>query len=120
MLARYGQNSAVCLALMISFVSHPAAAKHACDTQSTKGDICLCELSDLHPTQASVGIEEVRLKAEKLKDQFEDRSERDLLKYLRKHNKEEPVVIGPNGSATHPQVTNGRAERHCSSRSVAL
>ena len=97
MLARYGQKSAVCLALMISFVSHPAAAKHACDTQSTKGDICLCELSDLHPTQASVGIEEVRIKAENLKDQFKGRSERDFLKYLRKHNKEEPVVIGPNG-----------------------
>jgi Lytic transglycolase len=26
----------------------------ASDAQSTKGDICLCKLSDLHPTQASV------------------------------------------------------------------
>jgi hypothetical protein len=100
MLASCGQNapSVLGVALMISFVTQSAAAKHACDTQSTKGDICLCELSDLHPTQVSVGIEEVRVKAEKLRDEFQRRSERDFLKYLRKHDKEEPVVIGPNGT----------------------
>jgi len=85
------------VALIISFVSQPTLAKDVCDAQSTKGDICLCKLSDLHPTQASVGMAEVRIKAEKLKDEIQRRSEHDFLKYLLKHNKEEPVVIGPGG-----------------------
>ena len=86
------------VALIISFVGQPALAKDLCDAQSTKGDICLCKLSDLHPTQASVGMAEVRIKAEKLKDEIQKRSEDDFLKYLRKHNKEEPVIIGPGGT----------------------
>jgi len=40
---------------------------------------------------------EVRIKAERLKDEIQQLSERDFLKYLRKHGKEEPVVIGPGG-----------------------
>jgi len=40
---------------------------------------------------------EVRIKAEKLKDEIQRRSERDFLNYLLKHNKEEPVIIGPGG-----------------------
>jgi hypothetical protein len=86
------------LALIIAFVSQPVLAKDVCDAQSTKGDICLCKLSDLHPTQASVGMAEVRIKAEKLKDVIQGRSEKDFLKYLLKHNKEEPVIIGPGGT----------------------
>ncbi len=86
------------LALIIAFVSQPVLAKDVCDAQSTKGDICLCKLSDLHPTQASVGMAEVRIKAEKLKDVIQARSEKDFLKYLLKHNKEEPVIIGPGGT----------------------
>ena len=78
-------------------VSQPALAKDVCDAQSTKGDICLCKLSDLRPTQASVGMAEVRIKAEKLKDEIQQRSEHDFLKYLLKHNKEEPVIVGPGG-----------------------
>ena len=85
------------VALIVSFVSQPALAKDLCDAQSTKGDICLCKLSDLHPTQASVGMAEVRIKAEKLKDEIHRQSEQDFLKYLAKHNKEEPVIIGPGG-----------------------
>jgi hypothetical protein len=85
------------VALIIAFVGQPALAKDVCDAQSTKGDICLCKLSDLHPTQASVGMAEVRIKAEKLKDEIQQRSEHDFLKYLLKHNKEEPVIIGPGG-----------------------
>ena len=70
------------VALIVSFVSQPALAKDVCDAQSTKGDICLCKLSDLHPTQASVGMAEVRIKAEKLKDEIHRQSEHDFLKYL--------------------------------------
>jgi hypothetical protein len=85
------------VALIASFVGQPALAKDGCDAQSTKGDICLCKLSDLHPTQASVGMVEVRIKAEKLNDEIQRRSQRDFLNYLLKHNKEEPVIIGPGG-----------------------
>jgi hypothetical protein len=59
-----------------------SSGKGCSDAQSTKGDICLCKLSDLHPTQASVGMTEVRIKADKLKDEIQKRSERDFLKYL--------------------------------------
>jgi hypothetical protein len=38
---------------------------------------------------------EVRIKAEKLKDEIQRRSESGFLKYLLRHNKEEPVIIGP-------------------------
>jgi len=85
------------VALIVSLVSQPALAKDVCDAQSTKGDICLCKLSDLHPTQASVGMAEVRIKAGKLKDEIQRQSEHDFLKYLVKHNKEEPVIVGPGG-----------------------
>jgi hypothetical protein len=40
---------------------------------------------------------EVRIKAEKLKKEIQRRSERDFLKYLLKHNKEEPIIIGTGG-----------------------
>jgi hypothetical protein len=83
--------------LNIAFVSWPALAKDACDAQSKTGDVCLCKLSELHPTQASVGMAEVRFKAEKLKDKIQRRSGRDILSYLLKHNKLEPIVIGPGG-----------------------
>ena len=83
--------------LIISVVGQSALAKAVCDAQSTKGDICLCKLSDLHPTQASVGMAEVRIKAEKLNDKIQGRSEKDFLKYLLRHDKAEPVIIGPGG-----------------------
>jgi hypothetical protein len=87
----------LCVALIISFVSQAGLAKDVCNAQSTKGDICLCKLTDLHPTQTSVGLAEVRIKAEKLKDEIQRRSQQEFLKYLLKHNKEEPVIIGPGG-----------------------
>jgi hypothetical protein len=84
-------------ALITFFVNQSALAKEVCDAQSMKGDFCLCALSDLHPTQTSVGMAEVRIKAEKLKDELQRRGERNFLKYLLKHDKEEPVIIGPGG-----------------------
>jgi hypothetical protein len=84
--------------LIIFSLGQPALAKDIqCDEQSKKGETCLCNISDLHPTQASVGMAEVRIKAEKLKGEIQRRSESDFLTYLRKHNKEEPVTIGPHG-----------------------
>jgi hypothetical protein len=86
------------VAILISSLYQPTLAKDIyCDEQSKKGDICICKISDLHPTQGSVGMAEVRIKAEKLKSEFQRRSESDFLNYLRKHNKEEPVTIGPQG-----------------------
>jgi hypothetical protein len=58
--------------LIVLLVSPPALAENVCGAQSAKGDICLCKLSDLHPTQASVGMTEVQTKAEKLKDEIEE------------------------------------------------
>jgi len=84
-------------ALIAFFVSQSVLAKEVCDAQSMKGDVCLCELSDLHPTQTSVGMAEVRIKAEKLRDELQRRGEPNFLKYLLKHDKEEPVIIGPDG-----------------------
>ncbi len=83
---------------IIPFVAEAAAAQgKECGAQSQKGDLCLCEISALHPTQASVGMVEVRIKAEKLKAKVDKQSEADFLSYLRKHEKEEPVIIGPGG-----------------------
>jgi hypothetical protein len=86
------------VALSISALGLPARAKDInCGEQSNKGDICLCKISELHPTQASVGMAEVRIKEEKLKGEIQRRSEQDFLNYLLKHKKEEPVIIGPGG-----------------------
>jgi hypothetical protein len=85
------------VALIIFFSSQSASARDTCDAQSPKGELCLCELSSLHPTQTSVGMAEVRIKAEKLRDELQRRGERSFLKYLLKHDKEEPVIIGPGG-----------------------
>jgi hypothetical protein len=84
--------------LNASFISWPAAAKDECSAQSKIGDICQCRLSNLHPTQASVGMEEVRDKAAKLKDEMQRRSGPDFLSYLLRHNKIEVIVIGPGGN----------------------
>ena len=40
---------------------------------------------------------EVWIKAEKLRDELHRRGERKFFKYLLKHDKEEPVIIGPRG-----------------------
>jgi hypothetical protein len=84
------------VALAVSSVGPQALAKD-CDAKSTKGDICICNLADLHPTQPSVGMVEVRKKAQKLQDEIGRRSEPDFLKYVLKHDKQEPVIVGPNG-----------------------
>jgi hypothetical protein len=86
------------ITFIIASLCQPALANDMnCDAQSKKGDICLCKISDLHPTQASVGMAEVQIKAEKLRREIQRRSERDFLKYLLKHKKEEPIIIGPGG-----------------------
>ncbi len=83
---------------LVLSLSQPALAQtRNCDAQSQKGEICLCEIAALHPTQSSVGMAEVKIKAEKLKTKAEKRSEADFVDYLRKHEKEEPVTIGPGG-----------------------
>lgn len=91
--------SLACLhvALILSFVGQRVFAKDACSAQSMKGERCLCKVLDLHPTQASVGMAEVQSKARKLKEEIQRRSDEGLLSYLLKHNKEEPIVIGPGG-----------------------
>jgi len=83
---------------LVFSLAEPAMAQDKnCDPQSQKGEVCLCEISSLHPTQSSVGMAEVQIKAEKLKAKIEKRSEADFLGYLKKHEKEEPVTIGPGG-----------------------
>jgi hypothetical protein len=52
---------------------------------------CLVDVRSLHPTQISVGLGEVRLRAARLQAMKPDKQER----YLRE--KEVPVVIGPGG-----------------------
>ena len=95
---RNAASARILVTLIFSILCRPALAKDInCDEQSKKGDICLCKISDLHPTQASVGMVEVRIKAEKLNNEIQRRSDRDFLKYLLKHNKEEPIIIGPGG-----------------------
>jgi hypothetical protein len=85
------------LAWMISAVGTmlPARATDICEGSLKAGDVCICRLSDLHPTQASVGMTEVRVRREKLKQEIE-RSSEDFLGYLRKQNRTEPIVIGPD------------------------
>jgi hypothetical protein len=75
-----------------------SAASERCDANSKAGEVCLCRLSELHPTQATVGMLEVRIRAEKLKSEMQNRSERDFLKHLKKHDRIEPVVVGPAGT----------------------
>ena len=91
-------SALVCAPFVACCIAEPATSKDGlCDAQSQKGDICICEIASLHPTQSSVGMAEVDLKAEKLKAKLGQRSEADFLDYLRKHEKEEPVTIGPGG-----------------------
>jgi hypothetical protein len=95
------KRSATWLSLAVlnaSFINWSAAAKDECSAQSKIGDICLGKLSELHPTQASVGMEEVRDKAKKLKDEMQRRSGPEFFSYLRRHNKVELIVIGPGGN----------------------
>ena len=84
------------LAWIISAVGTmlPARATDVCEGNSKKGDLCICSLSELHPTQASVGMTEVRIRREKLKQEIES-SSGDFLSHLAKQNRVEPVVIGP-------------------------
>jgi hypothetical protein len=73
----------------------PARATDTCEGNAKTGDVCICSLSELHPTQASVGMTEVRIRSKKLKQEIE-RSSEDFLSYLRRQNRVEPVVIGPS------------------------
>ena len=75
----------------------PVLASDSCDAKSKVGDICLCKLSELRPTQSSVGMTEVRMRADKLWEEIQNRSEQDFLIHMRKHNRIEPIVVGPGG-----------------------
>jgi hypothetical protein len=72
-------------------------ASDVCDAKSKAGDICLCKLSELRPTQSSVGMTEVRIRAEKLREDIQNRSEQDFLSHIRKRDRMEPIVVGPGG-----------------------
>jgi hypothetical protein len=74
-----------------------ALAAGRCDGGSRAGDVCICELAELHPTQAAVGMAEVQIRAEKLRKEMQSRSEQEFLAHLRKHDRVEPVVVGPSG-----------------------
>lgn len=76
----------------------PAMASDICDDSSKTGDVCICKLSELHPTQASVGMMEIRIRMEKLKREIGGLSEQDFLSHMREHNRMEPIVIGPGGT----------------------
>lgn len=84
---------------IISSLGSPALAREDenCGKQSKKNVTCLCKISDLHPTQASVGMAAVRIKEEKLKGKMEEGSASDFLTYLWKERNREPVIIGPHG-----------------------
>jgi hypothetical protein len=92
-------TSAGAPALLILFSIAPPALPQdsVCDAQSREGAVCLCAISALHPTQSSVGMKEVEIKAEKLEAKAEEGSKADFLSYLRKDKRQEPVVIGPSG-----------------------
>jgi hypothetical protein len=46
-------------------------ASDICDAKSKVGDICLCKLSELRPTQSAVGMTEIRIRAEKLRENIQ-------------------------------------------------
>jgi len=57
MLVKFSTHQSVWLhAALIVFVTQAALAKDVCDTQSAKGDVCLCELSDLQSWSVGVGV----------------------------------------------------------------
>ena len=84
--------------LLTATYNWAAVASDHCNASSRTGDVCLCELAELHPTQAAVGMAEVQIRAEKLRRQMQGRSEQEFLAHLRKHNRVEPVVVGPTGA----------------------
>src|SRR4029079_10563281 len=87
------------LAGLLTYTSSSAAlASDHCDASSFTGDVCLCELAKLHPTQAAVGMVEIQIRAEKLSGQMRGRTEREFLTHLRNHDRIVPVIIGPTGA----------------------
>ena len=42
--------------LLTTTYNWAAVASDHCDAGSRTGDVCLCELAELHPTQAAVGM----------------------------------------------------------------
>src|SRR5262249_23318370 len=71
----------------------PARAMHACDEHSRKGKLCMADLAELHPTQMSVGMIEVREKEAEIARLKDDSS---TLTDFEKDNPE-PAVVGPGG-----------------------
>jgi hypothetical protein len=75
----------------------PTLASDRCDINTKAGDVCLCQLAELRPTQAAVGMVEVRIRAEKLRKEIRGRSESEFLDHIKEHSRVEPIVIGPGG-----------------------
>jgi hypothetical protein len=61
--------------------------------QLNKGTVCVAALNELHPTQLSIGVDEVSAKRIKLKDMGDDKLE----EYLLKEKHQIPIVVGPGG-----------------------
>jgi hypothetical protein len=63
-----------------------------CTVYSKKGELCICSLSELHPTQIAVGFDLVKNKVKHIEELLKEDK---LMNYLL--NKPEPMVIGPDG-----------------------
>jgi hypothetical protein len=86
------------LVFIVGSFAPPALARDSqCDARARTGAICLCEIADLHPTQTSVGMTEVARKAEKLRAKRAALDEAAFRAWVRKREKEEPVIVGPGG-----------------------
>jgi hypothetical protein len=65
----------------------------SCNASTGVGDKCVCKLSELHPTQSTLGLLEVKVRQEKLNK----KSLKDLEEYKRKEEHAIQVVRGPDG-----------------------
>jgi hypothetical protein len=80
------------LLFLFPFAAHAVDAA-PCGPGTKLNALCACELSELRPTQAAVGMMEVGRKQEKLAER--KKKAKKLDKYLRKNP--EPAVRGPGG-----------------------
>lgn len=69
-----------------------AAAEPLCGPDTKQGELCLCRVDELHPTQMTVGKKELEARIPAIVA----KSGHDLATYEKKHS--EPVVRGPGGT----------------------
>ncbi len=68
-----------------------------CDDNTDPGEVCKLALSNITPTQMSVGVHAAQCKAEKLKArEQESKFKKGLTRYLLKPDRLVPAVLGPN------------------------